>query len=57
MEQKKIEDTHKLREIQEKIAVAQDVIIEEEFEEETKEEEKKPVRDVHPKEPHKCTCL
>ena len=57
MEQKMIKDACKLREIQEKIAAAQDVIIEEEFEEETKEEEKKPVRDVCPKEPSKCTCL
>ena len=57
MVQKKIKDACKLRKIQEKIAAEQDVIIEEEFEEETKEEEKKPVRDVHPKEPCKCTCL
>ena len=59
---KKIEEACKLRELQEKIALEQDVIIEEETEEaidpqETKEGEQKPVRDVCLKEPHKCTCL
>ena len=62
MEVKKIEEASKLRKLEEKIALEHDVIIEQETEEainpqETKELEQKPVRDVHPKEPHKCTSL
>ena len=62
MEVKKIEEASKLRELQEKIVLEHDVIIEQESEEaidpqESKECEQKPVRDVCPKESHKCTSL
>ena len=62
MKLKKIQEASKLRELQGKIALEQDVIIEQETKEaidpqETKEGEQKPVRDVHPMEPCKCTSL
>ena len=62
MEVKKIEEASKLRELQEKIVLEHDVIIEQETKkaidlQETKECEQKPVRDVHPMEPCKCSLF